>query len=104
MFTLRQSLSPHGAHSFVIFSRQMTYLLLISAVMILGLSGCGQKGELYLADAGSQTLDGTADVLQSTSHPQDAAFASIDDDGYDRTRYLEEQQVLPEPSDDPNDY
>ena len=69
----------------------------------LSLSGCGQKGPLYLADT-EQGLITSAEVLDSTSQPQDAAFAGVDDDEYKRTRYLEEQQVLPEPSDDANDY
>jgi predicted small lipoprotein YifL len=67
------------------------------------LSGCGQKGPLYLADT-EQGLITSAEVLDSTSQPQDAAFAGVDDDEYKRTRYLEEQQVLSEPSDDANDY
>lgn len=83
--------------------RAIATLFIGSAIMI-GLSGCGQKGALYLADANSQTIEGSASVLGSTSHPQDAAFASIDDDNYQKTRYLEEQMVLPEPSADPNDY
>lgn len=73
------------------------------ALVALSLSGCGQKGSLYLADT-DQGLVTSSEVLESTSQPQDAAFASVDDDEYKRTRYLEEQQVLPEPSDDPNDY
>ncbi|MGM8886293.1 LPS translocon maturation chaperone LptM [Psychrobacter sp. 1U2] len=72
-------------------------------LVALGLSGCGQKGPLYLADT-EQGLVTSSEVLESTSQPQDAAFAGVDDDEYERTRYLEEQQVLPEPSDDPNDY
>jgi hypothetical protein len=56
-----------------------------------------------LADT-EQGLITSAEVLDSTSQPQDAAFAGVDDDEYKRTRYLEEQQVLPEPSDDANDY
>ncbi|MGM8870249.1 LPS translocon maturation chaperone LptM [Psychrobacter sp. 2Y5] len=72
-------------------------------LVALGLSGCGQKGPLYLADS-EQELVTSSEVLESTSQPQDAAFAGVNDGEYERTRYLEEQQVLPEPSDDPNDY
>lgn len=71
---------------------------------ILALTGCGQKGELYLVDPSSQTITSSSEVLASTSNPQDAAFAGIDDDDYQRARYLEQKQVLPAVSDDPNDY
>lgn len=83
----------------------------ISRCLLLGLSiasltlvGCGQKGDLYLVDPSSQTVTSSSEVLESTSNPQDAAFAGIDDDDYQKTRYLEQNQVLPKPSDDPNDY
>ncbi|GAA0796681.1 hypothetical protein GCM10009110_00070 [Psychrobacter piscatorii] len=71
---------------------------------MVGLSGCGQKGALYLPESSSQTIEGSQSVLNSTSHPQDAAFAGIDDDTYQKNDYLDEQQILPEPSTDPNDY
>ncbi|MGM8900980.1 hypothetical protein ACS8FC_20360, partial [Psychrobacter sp. 1Y4] len=58
---------------------------------------------LYLAAPNNQTVV-VSDQLTSTSHPQDAAFAGIDDDTYQKNDYLDEQQILPEPSTDPNDY
>lgn len=90
-------------------SRHAIYALIIGSVLMFGLSGCGQKGELYLAETSSQTVTDNAEarasqVLNSTSNPQDTAFANIDDDNYQKTRYLEQKQVLPEASDDPNDY
>lgn len=91
------TLKPHS-----LYSRLLRYTSL-GIVFALSLSGCGQKGSLYLADT-DQGLATSSEVLESTSQPQDAAFAGVDDDEYKRTRYLEEQQVLPEPSDDPNDY
>ena len=36
-------------------NRQILYALMVSAVMI-GLSGCGQKGNLYLTDTSSETI------------------------------------------------
>lgn len=80
------------------------YVFVSITLIALGLSGCGQKGPLYLADT-NQGLVTSSERLESTSQPQDAAFAGVDDDEYERTRYLEQQQIiLPEPSDDPNDY
>ncbi len=70
---------------------------------LLALSGCGQKGTLYLADT-DQGLVTSSEVLESSGRPQDEAFAGLDDEEYERTRYLEQQQILPEPSNDPNDY
>jgi predicted small lipoprotein YifL len=78
-------------------------LVLLTSVLLLSLFGCGQKGELYLVDSSSQTLNGSAKVLDSSSNPKDVAFARIDDD-YQETRYLEQKQLLPEVSNDPNDY
>ncbi|MEZ7501591.1 lipoprotein [Psychrobacter sp. Arc29] len=85
-------------------SRRAITALVIGSAMMVGLSGCGQKGALYLADSSSQTIEGSSSVLSSTSNPQDAAFAGIDDDTYEKNDYLDEQQILPEPSTDPNDY
>ncbi len=85
-------------------------LSIILGVALLTLTGCGQKGELYLTAASSQNASQTivtetaSDALNSTSQPQDAAFATIDDDGYEKSRYLEEKRVMPAVSDDPNDY
>ncbi len=78
--------------------------LAFSSALLIGLTACGQKGELYLVDPSSQTVTSSSEVLESTSNPQDAAFADIDDNDYQKTRYLEQKQILPEASDDPNDY
>ncbi|WP_201615471.1 lipoprotein [Psychrobacter urativorans] len=80
--------------------------LLIGGAVIIGITGCGQKGTLYLAGSSGPnvTSDVASEVLDSTSNPQDAAFAGIDDDDYQKTRYLEQKQVLPDISDGPNDY
>lgn len=81
-------------------SRRAISTLIISSAVMLGLSGCGQKGDLYLVDADSQTVQSSTDMLESTSHPQDAAFSGINDDNVQQPGDLE----LPEPSSDPNDY
>ena len=62
------------------------------------LAGCGQKGDLYLVDSGKAVRDSTA-ILDSSSNPQDAAFAKIDGNQQDTDDFQ-----LPEPSSDPNDY
>lgn len=78
--------------------------LILSGIVLVGFTGCGQKGELYLVDTSSQTVTNSSDNLESTSNPQDAAFANIDDADYQNIRYLEQKQVLPDVTDDPNDY
>lgn len=76
--------------------------VVIIGIAIVGLSGCGQKGGLYL-DSANQQAATSSDVLASTSRPEDAAFAGLDDNDQ-QGRYSEQQQTLPEPSADPNDY
>lgn len=90
-------------------SRYAIYVCCALIISSAGLTSCGQKGELYIAQP-SQTSDQmivtetASEALDSTRQPQDAAFATIDDDGYDKTRYLEQKQVMPAVSNDPNDY
>lgn len=100
----RPSHIGYTAHPSTNAKRHASYGLIIGSAVLLSLSGCGQKGGLYLAESGSQTIVSSSEVLASTSHPQDAAFAGIDDDNYQKTRYLEQKQILPEATDDPNDY
>lgn len=78
--------------------------LIVGTVMMIALTGCGQKGDLYLVDNDSQMVSSSSEVLDSTSNPQDAAFGGVDDVDYQKTRYLEQKQVLPDVTDDPNDY
>ncbi|MFC6204208.1 lipoprotein [Psychrobacter urativorans] len=80
------------------------YALIVLSLAVLTMTGCGQKGSLYLADSDSQMVSNSSGVLQSTSNPQDAAFAGIDDNDYQKNLYLEQEQAFPEVSDDPNDY
>lgn len=90
--------------------RSVTSLFIVASLTVLGISGCGQKGALYLADtsdADSSTQMVTAQtdaVLASGSQPQDTAFANLDDMNDDRARNLEQNQILPAVSDDPNNY
>ena len=81
-------------------SRRTMLSLLVGSVVVMGLTGCGQKGDLYLSESSSQTIDSAESVLDSTSHPQDAAFADIGAEDYQSPSSVD----LPEPSDDPNDY
>lgn len=41
--------------------RRVISTFIISGVIMMGLTGCGQKGNLYLADASSQTVQGATD-------------------------------------------
>lgn len=89
--------------------RQPIVALIIGSAVMLGITGCGQKGELYLADTSSQTIingsdEPASEVLDSTSHPQDGAFAGLDDDDYQKSRYLKQKQMLQDVNEDPNDY
>lgn len=107
MFTISRTEKFTGANSVVSVSRHVIYHLILGTTVIIGsaaLMGCGQKGGLYLVDSSSQTVESNTPALDSTSNPQDAAFAGIDDNDYQKERYLEQKQVLPEPSNDPNDY
>lgn len=79
-------------------------MLILAMLVMLGLTGCGQKGELYLVDASSQTVTTSSEALDSTSNPQDAAFANLGDEESQRTHDLEQQQMLSDINDDPNDY
>lgn len=75
--------------------RRVISTFIISGVIMMGLTGCGQKGNLYLADASSQTVQGatdSADIQGSTYSTQDDGHQEMD--GF----------KLPEPSEDPNDY
>ncbi|WP_352336500.1 lipoprotein [Psychrobacter sp. 16-MNA-CIBAN-0192] len=81
----------------IISSRTIGTLLLTGAFMT-ALTGCGQKGDLYLVDTNSQMVTNSSEALDSTSNPQDAAFAGLNDAEYEQApdgNYV---------SDDPNDY
>ena len=94
-------------NSIMINNTRPQFILIAASVVALsslGIAGCGQKGDLYLVDASSQTVTDSSDVLDSTSNPQDAAFAGIDDSDYQKERYLEQKQVLADVTNDPNDY
>lgn len=104
MLTIRRSPKTASAHV-ISASRRAVSTVIIGSIVMMGLSGCGQKGDLYLADSSSQAVQTSTDMLDS-SNPQDAAFAGIDDDN---TQKAPDAQTtpdfeLPEPSTNPNDY
>ena len=112
MFTIRRTskIKSADASAFsknvpsVSASRPATYKL-IAATLVIGstvLTGCGQKGDVSLSDSSSQTVTGHAPALDSSSHPQDAAFAKIDEN--QNNEQNADSFQLPEPSTDPNDY
>ncbi|MGO3756765.1 LPS translocon maturation chaperone LptM [Psychrobacter celer] len=104
MLFIRHSTHLQNATSAVAHRRagltSMKPVLIMSAVSLLVLSGCGQKGGLYLVDDSRQTVQQSTETLDSTSHPQDTAFAGIDDDKHQPR----DDWQLPAPSTDPNDY
>ena len=101
MFTIRRISKTECPNAVISVSRHASYKLILATTVLMGmaaLTGCGQKGDLYLVDSSSKvTRDSTA-IVDSGNNPQDTAFANIDDN----------QNVddfkLPEPGDDPNDY
>ena len=104
MFTIRRTPKIKSADSSLSPSRPAIYKL-IAATLVIGstvLTGCGQKGDLYLVESSSQTVETNSPVLDSSSHPQDAAFAKIDDN--QNNQQNTDNFQLPEPSTDPNDY
>lgn len=112
MFTIRRTPKIKSADasafsrnvSSVSASRPAIYKL-IAATLVIGstvLTGCGQKGDLYLVASSSQTVEINSPVLDSSSHPQDAAFAKIDDN--QNSEQNTDNFQLPKPSTDPNDY
>ena len=108
MFTIHRTSKIKSADlstaSSISASRPATYKL-IAATLVIGstvLTGCGQKGDLYLVEPSSQTVETNNPVLDSSSHPQDAAFAKIDDN--QNNQQNADTFQLPKPSTDPNDY
>lgn len=81
-----------------------TLSIVTISIVMLSVTGCGQKGNLYLVDASSKTVANSSEALDSGSTPQDVAFDKIDDDEYQRQRYIEQQQMLDDINNDPNDY
>lgn len=81
----------------------MTLSIMTLSIMTLSITGCGQKGDLYLVDASSQTVTNSSEVLDSGSTPQDVAFSGIDDE-YQKQRSLEQQRMLDDINNDSNDY
>lgn len=89
------STTRHGIYNVMLG----TSIAIASAAL---LTGCGQKGDLYLVDSGKAVRDSTA-ILDSGSNPQDAAFAKIDGNQQNNEQDTDDFQ-LPEPNSDPNDY
>ena len=81
-----------------------TYALTILSLMTLVLTACGQKNDLYLVDRATQTVMTSPAALESSSNPQDVAFASLDGAEDQREGDTEQQPIFPAVSDDPNDY
>lgn len=104
MLFIRHSTHLQNATSAVAHRRagltSMKPALIMSAVSLLALSGCGQKGGLYLVDDSRQTVQQSTETLGSINHPQDTAFAGIDDDKHQPR----DDWQLSAPSTDPNDY
>ena len=103
MFTIRRT-SNFNSANLSVDVKPAVYQVTIATLVIgaTALAGCGQKGDLYLTESSSQTVKDNTAVLESTSHPQDAAFAKIDDNRNNQQNTDNFQ--LPEPSTDPNDY
>ena len=108
MFTIRRTSKIKSAFSknvpSVSASRPAIYKL-IAATLVIGstvLTGCGQKGDLYLVESSSQTVETNSPVLDSSIHSYVAAFVNFDD--YQKNQQNADNFQLPKPSTDPNDY
>lgn len=101
--TIIATINPRVINLRMVSSR-IIGMLLVTGTLMTALTGCGQKGDLYLADGNNQMVTGSPEALDSTSNPQDAAFAGLDDAEYEQSRDLGQKQLLPGATDDPNDY
>ena len=109
MFTIRRTSTSNSANLSVNVKPSAIYKLIVATLVIgsAALAGCGQKGDLYLTESSSQTVKDNRPELESTSHPQDAAFAKLDDNHQNNHKNQAQDAEgfqLPEPSSDPNDY
>ena len=104
MFTIRRT-SNFNSANLSVDVKPAVYQVTIATLVIgaTALAGCGQKGDLYLVDSGSQAIKNSTAILDSGSNPQDAAFANIDGSQQNNEQDTDDFQ-LPEPSNDPNDY
>ena len=62
---------------------QATIVLGMAVGALVSLTGCGQKGDLYLVDnsaAATEIVQPSDDITESASRPQDSAFATLRDD------------------------
>ena len=103
MFTIRRT-SNFNSANLSVDVKSAVYQLSIATLVIgaTALAGCGQKGDLYLTESSSQTVKDNTAVLESTSHPQDAAFTKLNDNA--NNEQDADNFQLPAPSTDPNDY
>ncbi len=103
MFTTRYTSKPKHSQTVGSATRYSMYNIMLGTSITIAsvalLVGCGQKGDLYLVDAGSKAVRDSTAILDSGSNPQDTAFAKIDSDQQNTENFQ-----LPEPSNDPNDY
>ena len=90
MFTTRCTAKTEHSQAVVSTTRHAMYNVILATSIAIAsaalLTGCGQKGDLYLVDSGKAAGDSTA-ILDSGNNPQDT-----------------DDFQLPEPSSDPNDY
>ena len=99
MLTIRRvSNTECNSHLSINTSRRAVSALIIGSALMLGLTGCGQKGDLYLADSNSSKAAGS-EMLSNAGESQSTVSASNDEQN---ARYLE--QVLSDVNEDPNDY
>ncbi|MBB3106682.1 putative small lipoprotein YifL [Psychrobacter luti] len=90
MFMTRCTSKTEHPQVVVSTTRHAMYNIIFGASIAIAsaalLTGCGQKGDLYLVDSGKAIGDSTA-ILDSGNNTQDT-----------------DDFQLPEPSSDPNDY
>ncbi len=80
---LHRKNSNRSPSSLISGSYRTICALIIASAVLAGVTGCGQKSQLYLVDTSSQTVMNSSELSGSTSNPQDAAFDNISDDPND---------------------
>ncbi|MGO3665146.1 LPS translocon maturation chaperone LptM [Psychrobacter sp. AOP42-A1-21] len=97
MLTIRRVLNVKHTYRLSVNTSRRALSALIIATAIVGISGCGQKGDLYLVDNTSSNTVGSA-LLSDTDDLSETALAS------DEQNSRELEIMLADVNEDPNDY
>ena len=82
--------------------RHAIHALIIGSAVMIGLVGCGQKGDLYIANTNSTAADDGSNKAGSEMLPHAGDAQSVDNDDDQNLRDLE--QIRSDVDQDSNDY